>query len=606
MHMKLKLLLPLLLAAFTAVAAPITPRDLLPVNTFAVSTVPNVAAARKALQASPPARLWNDPAMKAFTDKFEAQLEENVLEPLLLFADFDLDEYTELLQGQLTFALTQQEDKPTPGFILVADSGANAEKLAEKVESLREALVESGVPHNRLRLEGRDFLHLIAPDNGPDEEDDAAVRRPRPEAYIGQAGSLFIVASTRALALHLAEQQAKPNAQKSLVANAEFAARHKAQLKGALGYAWLDFNVVLDYAMELERRLLDPENPPGPLDPTVGRTLDATGLRGLKSVSVTWHEAKAGGRVEMFLHVPAAARRGLFTMLAGKKGDASPPAWVPANVTSFARWRADGQQLWKQFEEMITGITPLAPGALGGAEGVVRAKAPEFNFREQVIGTLADDFIIMEPAPTGVHLQELITPSTLYLMKSKKPDVTLKALLTIVQVASEQEAEKAKVAGRTVYSFPLTPQGQEGPQISVHATATKEYVALTLHENTIKNFLAGPRRDMKKLADRAGLQVAAGQVGGMGSGFFAYENQRPFARSIFRYAKDNPDFLVELLKGFQNPDLGRPDVAINDWLDFRLLPDFKQVQKYFHFSVAGQQVTEQGISWRLFAPALPK
>ena len=42
--------------------------------------------------------------MKAFTDKFEAQLEEKVLEPLLLFADFDLDEYTELLQGQLTFA----------------------------------------------------------------------------------------------------------------------------------------------------------------------------------------------------------------------------------------------------------------------------------------------------------------------------------------------------------------------------------------------------------------------------------------------------------------------------------------------------------------------
>ena len=604
MHMKIKLLISFLLASFTVAAEPITPRDLLPANTFAVATVPNVAAARKALQASAPARLWNDPAMKAFTDKFEAQLEEKIMEPLLLFADFNLDEYTELLQGQLTFAFTRQENELAPGFIFLADSGANGEKLAAKVESLREALVESGVPHNRLRLEGRDFLHIVAPVNGPDDEEEE--RRPRVEAYIGQAGSLFIMASTRALALQLAKQQAKPNPKESLATNAEFAGRHKAQLKDALGYAWLDFNVVLDYAMELERRSLDPENPPGPLDPTVGRTLDATGLRGLKSVSVTWHEAQAGGRVEMFLHVPAAARRGLFTMFAGKKGDASPPAWVPANVTSFARWRADGQQLWKQFEEMITGITPLAPGALGGAEGVVRAKAPEFNFREQVIGTLADDFIIMEPAPTGDHLQELITPSTLYLMKSTKPDITLKALLTIVQVASEQEAEESKVAGRTVYSFPITLAGQEGPQISVHAAATKEYVALTLHENTMKSFLAGPSKDMKKLADRASLKADAIQVGGMESGFFAYENQRPFARSIFRYTKDNPNFLEELLKGFQNPDLGQPDVAINDWLDFRLLPDFKQVQKYFHFSVAGQQVTEQGISWRLFAPALPK
>ena len=604
MHMKIKLLISFLLASFTVAAEPITPRDLLPANTFAVATVPNVAAARKALQASAPARLWNDPAMKAFTDKFEAQLEEKIMEPLLLFADFNLDEYTELLQGQLTFAFTRQENELAPGFIFLADSGANGEKLAAKVESLREALVESGVPHNRLRLEGRDFLHIVAPVNGPDDEEEE--RRPRVEAYIGQAGSLFIMASTRALALQLAKQQAKPNPKESLATNAEFAGRHKAQLKDALGYAWLDFNVVLDYAMELERRSLDPENPPGPLDPTVGRTLDATGLRGLKSVSVTWHEAQAGGRVEMFLHVPAAARRGLFTMFAGKKGDASPPAWVPANVTSFARWRADGQQLWKQFEEMITGITPLAPGALGGAEGVVRAKAPEFNFREQVIGTLADDFIIMEPAPTGDHLQELITPSTLYLMKSTKPDITLKALLTIVQVASEQEAEESKVAGRTVYSFPITLAGQEGPQISVHAAAAKEYVALTLHENTMKSFLAGPSKDMKKLADRASLKADAIQVGGMESGFFAYENQRPFARSIFHYTKDNPNFLEELLKGFQNPDLGQPDVAINDWLDFRLLPDFKQVQKYFHFSVAGQQVTEQGISWRLFAPALPK
>ena len=47
-----------------------------------------------------------------------------------------------------------------------------------------------------------------------------------------------------------------------------------------------------------------------------------------------------------------------------------------------------------------------------------------------------------------------------------------------------------------------------------------------------------------------------------------------------------------------------PDFS--DWLDFKLLPEFKKVSKYFHYTVSGMQVTKQGINLRVFAPTPPE
>ena len=119
----------------------------------------------------------------------------------------------------------------------------------------------------------------------------------------------------------------------------------------------------------------------------------------------------------------------------------------------------------------------------------------------------------------------------------------------------------------------------------------------------------GPKKNAKKLADHPGLKAAAVKVGGFNSGAFAYENQKPIARVLFNSIKENPDFLNDLVGQLPFGDFDPVDPAegpnLDDWLDFGLLPDFKKISKYFHFTVSGMKATKQAISFRIYAPTPP-
>ena len=235
--------------AFTGRAA-VTPESILPANTFALSTVPDANAARTAFNAVPLMRFWNDPSMARFTEKFSFAVEKNILEPLLIQANLDINEYSSLLQGQLTFALTRQVGEEIPGAIFILDSGKNSEALKEKLADLRETLVDNAVPHDRLRIQGTDFIHVKAPEE----------RGPMSLGlFLGQSGSLMIGASNRALASEVVALHRAKKKGKSLKQNEDFAQRHEDQFKGALGYAWLDFSVVLEIAEEQIEKRLDPD-----------------------------------------------------------------------------------------------------------------------------------------------------------------------------------------------------------------------------------------------------------------------------------------------------------------------------------------------------------
>ncbi|MDP7010689.1 MAG: hypothetical protein QF685_04860 [Verrucomicrobiota bacterium] len=590
--------------AFTGRAA-ITPESILPANTFALSTVPDISTARVAIKVAPMTRMWNDPAMAKFTEKFAFAVERNILEPLLIQADFDIDEYSSLLQGQLTFALTRQEGEEIPGVIFILDSGKMAGQLKEKLAGLRESLVDNDVPHDRLRIRGTDFIHVKAPeDRGPMNLG----------LYLGQSGSLMIASSTKALASEVVALHQNKKKGKSLKQNESFAQRHEEQFKDALGYAWLDFSVVLEIAEEQIEKQLDPdaEQDPNPLAPTPDRVIGALGLKGLRSVSVSMHQDKDGELLHVFFDVPEAGRRGLFAMLAAPAKDATPPAFVGANVTSFGRLRHSGQELWKQFEAMITEITPAVAGVIGVVEVSIRANDPDFNLKEQLIGTLGDDIIVIEQPTTVEEPNNIISPSSLYLMKSTKPAVTSKAIRTLVAAVLPEPPEEREVDGRTIYTYSIG-GAFEGAEQAVHLTSVGEYLVLSLDEKALERFLKGPKKDDRKLIDLPGLKEAADKVGGFKSGMFAYESQKPMARSIFKLFRENPGFLEGMLGGLRgpggriDPDTGLPAGGpdISEWLDFKLLPEFKKVSKYFHYTVSGMQVTKQGISLRVFAPAPP-
>jgi len=587
----------LLLAVFGRAAAP---EKILPPTTFAVASVPDMNAARAAWGRTPLVRLWKDKEMAAFAAKLEKAIREKIIGPAEEEAGVKFSEYWNLAQGQATMGFTLIPGEQKPGMFLLVDSGKKSDVLAEKIGKLRETLVENEVPHKRHRIRGTDVISIPSPN---DEFDGMSI-------YIGQSGSMFIVTNHEQLheqivALH------QGAGGKSLANVPGFSERHRTQFKNALAYGWLDFGVVVEKILEVAESTQDPDADPAFGEPTVDGVISALGLKGLRTISLSAHQDKDGELVDLFIDVPEAGRRGLLALLAPEGETAGPPPFVGADVTSFARFRRNGQDAWKVFTNMLAEISPLAPAALGALDGLAQQNAPDFSFKEQIIDTLGDDFIMMESARPGAgnEPEDLISSSTLFLVKSRKPAVTLGALQTIIKLAAPVPAEEREFLGRTIYSYDID---GEGGDLGLHLTTAGGYLILSSSAKAVEDHLRGPGKDAQPLAKSAAMKKAAAKVGGMNSSF-SYENQQHMLGPIFKVLKNNPNLIEQTLGNLPigppqdiDPDTGLPEAPdFSDWLDFKLLPDFAKIKKYLHITVSGVEVNEAGIRFRTFAPVPP-
>src|ERR1700759_4247434 len=96
---KISLLLGLsLMGAFGAGAAVLPAEKLLPSDTLVLFSIPDFAKMRDIYRDSAQGRLWRDPAMKPFTDKFMNQFQSQLITPLEHDMGVHLSDYTNFLQ----------------------------------------------------------------------------------------------------------------------------------------------------------------------------------------------------------------------------------------------------------------------------------------------------------------------------------------------------------------------------------------------------------------------------------------------------------------------------------------------------------------------------
>ena len=119
LRLRLTILLFMLVGLCRADMAP--SQDLLPTNTLAVLSIPEVSAAKLAWLASNPGRLWQDPAMAAFRNQFENSIRQKWLTVLERESGLELRELLDLTRGQATLAVFP----PLPAEPGSEDSGAN-------------------------------------------------------------------------------------------------------------------------------------------------------------------------------------------------------------------------------------------------------------------------------------------------------------------------------------------------------------------------------------------------------------------------------------------------------------------------------------------------
>jgi len=621
----------------SAIAAVAPAEQLLPPDTLVMVCVPDWSKVAAAQKESPLFQLWRDPAVQPFRDKLLAKLRAEVLQPLEGGLGIRLTNYTALLQGQCTLALTRNgwtgTKDPLPALILLLDTKDKAGQLKSNLAEVKQKLLDAGKTVKTDRIRDVEFTTVVVdlaklgksvqktlPGAGPPppEKKEQAADEPKPEqkegpkleVSFGQVDSL-LVAGTSAKDLERVLVRLAGGAAPCLSEQAGYQASYQACLREAMSYGWVNLAPLVEVLIKTVAAAPN-QNPFGP---PPDRVLAAVGFSSLKTLALSARQTSEGEFAEVFLGVPEDGRRGLFKVLATEAKEAGPPPFVPADAVQFFRWRLDGQKALAAFEAMVNEVTPGTFGMLTQAlEGGLKQKDPDFDLKKNLIANLGDDLVGYEKAPRTNSLAELTSPPSLFLVGSPNADALSQAVKAVLTLAASQtgggQPQEREFLGRKIWSAPLPqlPGVAAAKPSALHLSASGGYMALGTEAALLEDYLRSSDNKPKPLAETPGLAEAAQKIGGMATGLFGYQDDRENMRALLEALKNDQGGLARLFRGTPMADLLRGaevEKALKEWLDFSLLPPYEKVAKYFYLSVFAGRMTPEGFSFKAFSPTPP-
>jgi hypothetical protein len=619
-----------------------SPEKLLPDDTLLVVTAPDFTKLQAIWEKLPQRQLWKDPAMKPFRESFATKWSEEFVKPLERELDIKCADYTSLLQGQLTFAVTQNDwpsgDQQTPGLLLLLDTKDKSNQLKKNLASLRKKWVDSGKAIKTTKIRDFEFTTLPISTNdlpktlrkffpkssevhelGEEEKPPTSTD----ELVLGQVESLLVISSSTKAVEKVVARMAG-GAVPPLADVAAYQSDHAALFREAPLYGWVNLKTFIDVFMRRLAEKKDDSEAPNPFDLKPDKILGAIGLSGLKSLAFSFEQSNEGSMLQVFVRVPESNRQGLFKILAGEQRDSRPPAFVPADAVKFQRWRIDGKKTWETVQKMISDISPQWLNGINflleTANTAAREKDPGFDIKKNVIANLGDDMITYEKAPRGKSIAELRSPPSLLLLGSPNAEPLAASLKSVLIYASQQAGaapEEREFLGRKIYSVslkammvPLTGGGPAVPRMLSYA-ASGGYVAFSSDPALIEEYLRSSEGQRSALLETQGLLEAAQKVTAPGSSLFGYENQvettRTMLEELRKNAGPNAPSAAGAAANLLPSTLNVPATirSFKDLMDFSLLPSFDALAKYFHFTVYGGSANVDGLAFKLFLPVPP-
>ena len=623
-----------LLASFSFIghAAVPPPEKLLPAETLGVITMPDCAKARAAYDANAGSRLLRDPALKPFKDKLINKINDEFIKPLERELGVKFEDYRGLAQGQFTLAVLQngwqgKEDR-VPAWLLLIDAKDKSGQLKTNLADLRKKWIDAGknlrtekirdVEFTTLTVSGEDVARTLEKsladskadkENKPAEKSDGKKPASKTTITIGQSDSLLVVGSDAGAIEKILVRQSGGGIP-PLGEQAAFDADYQARFRNTLVYGWINCKPIVDalgrLASDAAARNNDPDSP----DPS--KIITAAGLNGLNTISFTLNETAEGSFGEFHLGVPAAARAGIFKIIATEPKDAHPPPFVPADAVKFQRFRLDTQKAWNTLENMLMDISPRMAGGLKLiVDTAGKDKDPDFDLRKELIGNLGDDIITFQKIPRSNTLSGLSSPPSIFLLGSSNAEKLAAALKTIASLLPPQltNIKERELLGRKVYSLAMPGANPDGSlsQRNFSYTASGGYLAMSTDDALLETYLRSSDNTGKALRDSAGLNDAAQKIGGMSTGLFGYENTSETLRVTLEALKNDSGMLEKMLAlaPFAARFNGNDGKGLKDWLDFSLLPPFEQIAKYFYFTVYSGSANADGLNYKLFSPTPP-
>jgi len=620
------------------------PEKLLPDDTVVMFTAPDFTKLRTGWQKLPQSQFWSDPAMKPFRDNFVSRWNERFVQPLERELDVKLDDYTNLLQGQLTFAVTRDgtEGSGDPaGLLLLLDTKDQSSRLKKNLGGLRKKWVDAGKAVRITKIREYEFMTVPVSTNdipktvrqffpkSPEAQepgDDQAAKKTDDTnpLVIGQVESLLVI-STSSKAVEKVVTRVAGGSVPPLAEVAAYQADHAAYFREAPLYGWVNLKALIEIVnSKLAGRKEDPDAP-NPFDVKPEKFFTALGLTSLKTLAMSYQPSRDGTLLQMFVGVPEASRRGIFKILAGEPRDPRPPGFVPADAVKFQRWRIDGQKAWETIQKTIADISPQWVNGINflleTANTAAKDKDAGFDIKKNIFGNIGDDIISYEKAPSGQSPAQLKSPPGIFLLASPNAEVFAASLKGILSFAGQQAgaaAEDREFLGRKIYSVslksvmsPLGGAAAGAGAANLSYTASGGYVAFSSTPAMLEEYLRSTEGQRKTLKETAGLAEAEQKVLGPSSSLFGYENQVETSRTLFEGLRKNGSATESpssnpagnlLPSGLNVPSTIK---SVKELMDFSLLPNFDSVAKYFYFSVYGGEANSDGLVFKMFSPVPP-
>jgi hypothetical protein len=601
------LLFPALAAVSLALQAAVPPAPkLFPNDTLAVLTVPDWSQTASEMGASSAGRLWKDPAMKPFRDHFEKKFNEKVLGTLEKDMGIRAGDFLALLQGQFSLAVIQNDwrgqEGSQPSFAAVIDTRDKSGQLATQLTEMQKKLRDAKQAVKVEKVRDIEFASVVI--NLPTEEEDEDAAEPadkdslKPKGdagnkmtlYFGQVDTALVVSdSTKTLEKLVARMTG--GTIPSLSEEAEFQSSESAWFQKAFAYGWVHTVPLYKVASQT---LAESEGADAMgVDPKAA--LKAAGLEGLKSISMAWNLTSDGSGGTVSLSLPESQRVGLFRMLAAAAKDSSPSAYIPSDAVKFQRWRLDGQKLWGTLEETLAGVSPQLSGFLQLMVGQIgKDKDPSFDLKKNLIGNLGDDVVMYSKAPKGETVEELANPPSMVLVGSPNGLPLMTAMKSAMSAmgGGGEEVKDREFNGKKVVGV-RTPSPTGAGDSKLEMATSAGYVAMSSTPAVLEEFLRSSEGGGRSLKDDSAIGVAAQKVGGMSTGLFGYENQRETMRGQWQFLKSGG--LTDMISS-----AGEGEWA--DLFDFKVLPPYEQVAKYFGIAVYAGETDGRGMHFRFYGP----
>lgn len=574
------------------------PDQLVSEKTIAIVTVPDLIALKTATQNSAQWKFLHDPALKAFRDKLWEGISENILKPLEDEIQFKVSSGLELLQGQLTLAISVDGDlnieDPEVGMLMILDAGKNKAQLTAILDDAKSRMKASEIPFKEKTIRGTRFVEL------PNDEANFNL-------LLGQSDELLLVGNSEEELDKVIARQ-KGGSVPSLARNTQFQSQKAALFRDSLVYGWIHLEPVVG-AIAKQMAAEEAENGPNPMGVSPAAVLKALGLTGLVDASFGYYEKPDGAYAEMALGVPQNKRQGIFKMLAASPNDSAPPPFVPGNVDSFSRWRIDLNKVWSDIEAMVGQISPLMTGMMQiSLSQIGKQTDPNFDFKRNFIGNLGDDLISFSQAPDGGSIEAIAAQPALFLLGSRDA-VQLAAAVNTMLTEFGMQPNSTKFLGRTIYSVatPSADFDSEGGQMSF--VASDGYLAIASDRGIMETFLRSGSENSNERPLRSNTEIgaAAAKVGGLRTGLFAFQNDKESMKSVYNMIRENPEF-IELMLAEATSELeigGDDDVEPTNWVDISLLPPFSRLEKYFNITVMTGSVEPLGFRLKVYTPTPP-